>query len=55
VLAPGELDGAVDAEAERLCALDMPSFAATKARLNAPILRAVRGAIAEELPSVEEA
>jgi enoyl-CoA hydratase len=51
VLAPGELDAAVDAEAERLRALDMPSFEATKARLNAPILGAVRAAIVEELSS----
>jgi enoyl-CoA hydratase len=50
VLAGDELDAAVDAEAARLRALDMPSFEATKARINAPVLRAVRAAIDEELP-----
>jgi enoyl-CoA hydratase len=51
VLAADELDAAVDAEAARLRALDMPSFAATKARLHAPVLEAVRRAIADELQS----
>ena len=55
VLAGDELDAAVDAEAARLRALDMPSFEATKARLNAPILGAVRAAIAEELSSAANA
>jgi enoyl-CoA hydratase len=49
VLPPGELEAAVDAEAVRLRALDMPSFEATKTRLNTPVLRAVRAAIAEEV------
>jgi hypothetical protein len=33
----------------------MPSFEATKARLNAPILHAVRAAIAEELSNAANA
>jgi enoyl-CoA hydratase len=49
VLAEDELAGAVRAEAERLCALDRPSFAATKARINARALDAVRAALDAEL------
>jgi enoyl-CoA hydratase len=55
VLAGDELDAAVDAEAARLRALDMPSFEATKARIHAPLLRAVRAAIAEELATASNA
>ena len=49
VLAAGELAGAALEEASRLRALDMPSFAATKARINERALRAVREAVDEEL------
>jgi enoyl-CoA hydratase len=52
VLPADQLDGAVDAEVARLRTLDMPSFAGTKARLNAPVLHAVRVAIDEELRTV---
>jgi enoyl-CoA hydratase len=40
---------AVRDEASRLRALDMPSFAATKARINERGLRAVRAAVNDEL------
>jgi enoyl-CoA hydratase len=49
VLAAGELAAAVEEEALRLRALDAPSFAATKARINEQALRAVRSALEEEL------
>jgi enoyl-CoA hydratase len=49
VLAEDELDAAVAAEAERLCSLDRPAFAATKARINARVIEAVRVALDEEL------
>jgi enoyl-CoA hydratase len=52
VLAPGELAGAVEEEARRLRALDGPSFAATKARINERALSAVRAALEEELRAV---
>ena len=53
VLAADELERAVDEEAARLRALDPPSFAATKARINANLLRAVGAAIEEELADVQ--
>jgi enoyl-CoA hydratase len=49
VLAPGELDAAVDEETARLRALDPTHFAATKARVNARVLEAVRSAAEDEL------
>ena len=48
VLDADELADAVQAEASRLRALDMPSFAATKARINERALHAVRAAVSEE-------
>jgi enoyl-CoA hydratase len=48
VLAPEELDAAVRAEADRLRALDGPSFAATKARINARAIETVRAALDAE-------
>jgi enoyl-CoA hydratase len=54
VLGAGELDAAVEAEAQRLLALDRASFVATKTRINARVLRAVRAAIADELGSAAE-
>jgi enoyl-CoA hydratase len=53
VLGAGELERAVDEEAARLRALDAPSFAATKARINANVLGAVGAAIEEELADVQ--
>jgi enoyl-CoA hydratase len=52
VVEPGDLPGAVRAEAERLRTLHMPSFSATKARINARALQAVRDALDEELRAV---
>lgn len=52
IVAPGEVDDVVRAEVERLLALDMPSFAATKARVNAHAIRAIRDAVDGELRSV---
>lgn len=49
VLGADELADAVRVEALRLCKLDMPSFAATKARINERALLAIRAAIREEL------
>jgi enoyl-CoA hydratase len=49
VLPEAELAAAAREEAERLCALDRASFAATKARINARALEAVRAALDEEL------
>ena len=54
VLAVGELDAAVEAEVQRLLALDRPSFVATKARIRSRLLPAVRAAIADELQSAAE-
>ena len=54
VLPAGELDAAAREEASRLRALDMPSFAATKARINGRALDAVRAAADEELRAVSE-
>jgi enoyl-CoA hydratase len=52
VLSADQLDGAVEAEVARLRTLDMPSFAGTKSRLNAPVLHAVRAAVEEEMRAV---
>ena len=52
VLAADALDAAVEEEALRLAALHAPSFEATKARVNAQALAAVRGALEEELRAV---
>jgi enoyl-CoA hydratase len=49
VLDADQLADAVHAEASRLRALDMPSFAATKARINEGALRAIDAAVEEEL------
>jgi enoyl-CoA hydratase len=49
VVAADALAGAVQEEATRLRALDAPSFAATKARINERALRAVRAAVEDEL------
>ena len=49
VLDADRLEGAVREEASRLRALDPPSFAATKARINERALEAVRTAANEEL------
>jgi len=49
VLDEDQLAGAVQEEASRLRALDMPSFAATKARINQRALQAVRAAVNDEL------
>ena len=43
-----QLDGAAQEEAARLRTLDMPSFAATKARINEHVLAAVRAAASQE-------
>ena len=53
MLAADELERAVSEEAARLRALDPPSFAATKARINESALRAVGTAITEELADVQ--
>jgi enoyl-CoA hydratase len=52
LLAADELEAAVKEEASRLRALDMPSFAATKARINERALQAVRTAADDELRAV---
>jgi enoyl-CoA hydratase len=49
VVEPGELDTAVAQEAERLRALDMKHFAATKARIHARAIGAIRAAVEAEL------
>jgi enoyl-CoA hydratase len=49
VLDAGELAGAVREEALRMRALDMPSFAATKARINERAIHAIRAAADAEL------
>jgi enoyl-CoA hydratase len=49
VLEVDGLAGAAREEAERLRALDRPSFTATKARINERVLQAVRAALDEEL------
>ncbi|MBY0275376.1 crotonase/enoyl-CoA hydratase family protein [Candidatus Binatia bacterium] len=52
IVAPGAAEDAVRAEVERLLALDMPSFVATKARVNEQAIRAIRDAVDGELKSV---
>ena len=49
VVTADQLADAVKAEASRLRALDMPSFEATKARINEAALRAIDAAVDEEL------
>ncbi|HEX5065239.1 MAG TPA: crotonase/enoyl-CoA hydratase family protein [Myxococcota bacterium] len=49
VLPAGELDAAAREEAQRLRALDMPSYVATRARVNEQAIRAIRSALDEEL------
>jgi enoyl-CoA hydratase len=49
VLDAGQLDDAVQEEASRLRTLDLPSFAATKARINERALCAVRTALDDEI------
>ena len=49
VLEADQLEGAVRDEAARLRALDMPSFAATKARINERAIQAISAAVAAEL------
>lgn len=49
VLEAEELPDVVREEAQRLRALDMPSFAGTKALINEPVLRAVRAATADQM------
>jgi len=53
VLDADRLAGAVQEEAARLRALDMPSFAATKARINERALHAVRAALSDEMRTAE--
>jgi enoyl-CoA hydratase len=48
VVAAGALDAAVDEEAARLRALDRVHFAATKARIHARALAAIRAAVEED-------
>jgi len=51
VLDADQLDHAVSAETTRLRALDVPSFAATKARINERALQAIAAAVDAELPA----
>lgn len=52
IVAAGQADAAIHAEVERLLALDMPSFVATKARVNGHAVQAIREAVAAELAIV---
>ena len=52
ILAPSDAEDAVSSEVARLLALDMPSFTATKLRVNAHAVRAIRDAVDDELKSV---
>lgn len=52
IVPPVDVEHAVRAEVERLLALDMPSFAATKLRVNAHAVRAIRDAVDAELKEV---
>jgi enoyl-CoA hydratase len=52
VLEPGALAAAVEEEAQRLRALQRPSFAATKARVHERALAAIRAAVDGELREV---
>jgi enoyl-CoA hydratase len=49
IFEPDALAGAVRDEAQRLRQLDMPSFVATKVRVNAQALAAIGAAVDEEL------
>lgn len=51
IIAADQLADAIAAEAARLRALDMPSFTATKARINETAIAAIRKAVAEDLPA----
>jgi enoyl-CoA hydratase/carnithine racemase len=51
VLGEDELEPAAQEEAKRLRTLHMPSFAATKARINEAAIRAIEAAVDEELRS----
>lgn len=53
VVDAGALPQVVREEAARLRGLDRSSFAGTKARMNEPVLQAIRAAVAEELRSVD--
>jgi enoyl-CoA hydratase len=55
VLEPAALDAAVSEEAARLRTLDMPSYAATKARINESALAAIRAAVEAELETAPRA
>ena len=50
VVAPAELDSAIEGELERLLALDRQAYVGTKARVNEAVLAAVRAAIEDESP-----
>jgi enoyl-CoA hydratase len=52
VLDADRLDAAVEEEAQRLRTLDMPSFAATRARIHSRALDAIRAAVRDEIASV---
>lgn len=52
VVAAGELGAAAREEAQRLSALDLPSYVATRARVNEHAIRAIRTALDEELRAV---
>jgi enoyl-CoA hydratase len=49
VLPVEALAEAVNEEVQRLCALDRPSFVATKSRINGPAIQAIRAALEDEL------
>jgi len=49
VVEAAELDNAVRSETMRLRNLDMPSFAATKAKINADVIRAVENGLQSEM------
>ena len=51
VLGEGDLEAAAQEEAKRLRALHMPSFAATKARINEAAIRAIGAATEDEFKS----
>jgi len=52
VVAPEGLSEAVKDEADRLRALDVPSYAATKARIHEPAREAIRSALESEIRAV---
>lgn len=52
IVAPSDAEDAVRGEVGRLLALDMPSFTATKLRVNAHAVRAIRDAVDAELKEV---